>query len=87
MEHPELRNTVFGEVLEDLLRERGITATPFGVGKMAEDAGLDGWKVINRMVDPDAEYAGPLDGLAASLDLSEPEKEGLAHAFAFERRA
>ena len=87
MEHPRMRNTVFGEVLAEQLAERGIPDTPFRVGKLAEEAGLDGWKVLHRMADPDAEYAGPLDGLAASLELSEPEMMELAHAFAFERRA
>jgi hypothetical protein len=53
---------------------------------LTEEAGLDGWKVINRMANADAEYAGPLDGLAEVLDLSEPEKIELASAYALERR-
>jgi hypothetical protein len=86
MEHPEMRNTVFGEVLAELLEARGLEATPFKVGKLAEEAGLDGWKVINRMADADAEHAGSLHGLAQKLDLSEPEKDELAAAYTFERR-
>ena len=85
--NPEMRNTVFGEVLADLLEKRGIEVSPFRVGKLAEEAGLDGWRVINRMADPDAEYAGPLDALADALGLSEPEMMELAHAYTLERRA
>ncbi len=84
--NPEMRSTVFGEVLAELLEKRGLKVTPFRVGKLAEDAGLDGWKVINRMVNADAEYAGDLDGLAERLDLSEVERDELAHAYALERR-
>jgi len=87
MDHPEMRNTVFGEVLAGLLEARGWPVTPAKVGLLAEDAGLDGWKVINRMADAAAEYAGPLDGLADALDLAEPEMMELAYAFVFEQRA
>jgi len=68
-----MRNTLFGEVLAELLEERGMRVKPFAVGKMAEDAGLDGWKAINRMASADAPFAGELDGLAARVDLTEPE--------------
>jgi hypothetical protein len=37
------------------------------------------------MADADAEYPGPLDGLAEELDLSEPERMRLAFAHTFER--
>ena len=61
MEHPEsLRTTAFGEVLAELLEKREIPVTPFQVGKLAEEAGLDGWAVINRMANPDAENFGHL---------------------------
>jgi hypothetical protein len=86
VEHLEMRSTVFGEVFAELLEARGLEVTPFKVGKLAEDAGLDGWKVINRMADADAEYAGPFDGLARNLGLSESERNELAFAFAYERR-
>ncbi len=46
MQHAEMRNTVFGEVLAEMLEARSIPVTPFTVGKLAEDAGMDGWKVI-----------------------------------------
>ena len=86
MDHPEMRNTVFGEVLAEMLEVRGLPVTPFEVGQLAEDAGLDGWKVINRMANAGAEYAGPLDGLARALGLSRLEMRDLALAFAFEDR-
>jgi len=84
-EHAEMRKTVFGEVLASLLEARDLPITPFAVGKLAEDAGLDGWKVINRMASAEAEYAGPFDGLADHLDMSEPEMMKLARAGALER--
>ncbi len=86
MDHPELTNTVFGEVLAELLETRGLEATPFKVGKLAEDAGLDGWKVLDRMADASANYGGSLDGLVTALALSRWEMRELAHAFAFEQR-
>jgi hypothetical protein len=82
----EMRSTVFGEVFAELLEARGVEVTPAGVGKLAEEAGLDGRKVINRMADADAEYAGPFGGVAEALDLSESEKNELALAFTLERR-
>jgi hypothetical protein len=87
MKHPEMRQTAFGEVLAELLEARDLPVTPFKVGKLAEDAGLDGWKVINRMADADAEDTGHLGGLADALGLSESEKIQLAFAYTFERRA
>jgi hypothetical protein len=86
-EHPEMRNTTFGEVLAELLEARGLEVSPFRVGKLAEDAGLDGWRVINRMADAGAEDAGYLEGLADALGLNVSEKVRLALAYTFERRA
>jgi hypothetical protein len=86
-ENPELKATIFGQVLAELLEERGLEVTPFKVGKLAEEAGLDGWRVINRMADAGAEDTGYLDGLAAALGLSTAEKVRLAFAYAFEHRA
>jgi hypothetical protein len=84
--NPEMRSTVFGRVLAELLEKRQIPITPFRVGKLAEDAGLDGWKVIGRMADADAEAVRGFGDLARKLDLSEPEKTELAFAHLFERR-
>jgi hypothetical protein len=86
-QHEEMRNTVFGEVLASLLEERGLPVTPAKVGKLAEEAGLDGWKLINRMADAGAEDTGYLDGLAAALELTRAEMVRLAFAYSFERRA
>ena len=86
IKHPEMRATVFGEVLAEMLEARDIPVTPFTVGKLAEDAGMDGWKVLARMADEDAGHAGPLGGLADALALTEPEMMRLASAYAMERR-
>ncbi len=86
MDYPELKNTVFGEVLVELLEKRNLPVTPFKVGLLAENAGLDGWKVLDRMAAAGAGYAGPLDGLVVALQLSRPEMRDLAHAFTFEER-
>jgi hypothetical protein len=87
MNHPEMRNTVFGQVLAELLEARDLPVTPFAVGKLAEENGLDGWRLINRMADADVEDAGHLDGLAAALQLTRAEMVQLAFAYSFERRA
>lgn len=87
MNHPEMRDTVFGQVFAELLEARGLEVTPFKVGKLAEEAGLDGWRVINRMADAGAEDTGHLGGLADALGLSVAEKIELSFAYTFERRA
>ena len=84
--HPEMQNTVFGQVLTEILEERDLPVTPFKVGKLAEDSGADGWAVINRMAYAHAEGAGPLDGLADGLELTDEEKVRLARANAYEER-
>ena len=87
MQHPEMKNTVFGEVLAELLEVREIPVTPATVGKFAEDAGLDGWAVIHRMADADAEHVSYLDRLADALNLSRSERLCLAYAYTYEREA
>lgn len=86
MDYPELRNTTFGEVFVELLEARSLPVTPFEIGLLAENAGLDGWKVLGRMAAAGTGYAGPLDGLASALDLTRPERKDLAYAFTFEER-
>jgi hypothetical protein len=86
MEHPEMKNTVFGEVLCGLFEDRGLEVTPGTVGQLAEAAGQDGWAVINRMASLDAGSAGGLNGIAAVLDLSKAEMMELALAYTFEVR-
>jgi hypothetical protein len=85
-QHEEMRNTVFGEVLAELLEARGLPVTPFKVGKLAEQSGLDGWRLINRMADAGVEDAGYLDGLANAMDLSAAERMELALAYSMEQR-
>jgi len=86
VQHPEIRQTIFGEVLASLIESRDLEVTPFKVGRLAEKAGLDGWKVIDRMADAGAEDPGDLDGLADVLGLSQSERLELAYAYSFEQR-
>jgi hypothetical protein len=86
-EHAEMRNTLFGEVLASLLQARGLEVTPFAVGKLAEEAGLDGWKVINRMASANAPTPCPLSGLVARLGLTKSEMDELLLTYALEQRA
>jgi len=86
MKYAELRQTTFGEVLAELLEKRGLEVTPFKVGKLGEQSGLDGWKLINRMADAGNEPPGYLDGLAATLGLSAAERMELALAYSMEQR-
>ena len=83
-QHPEMRNTEFGRTLVELLDRRGLEVTPFAVGKLAEETGLDGWAVIGRMANADADLDADLGGLADRLELSESEMTELALAFTFE---
>ena len=66
-----MRNTVFGEVLTEVLEERGLSVTSATVRRLAQDAGLAEQKLINRMARAGADGPGPLDDLAEALDLSE----------------
>ncbi len=84
-DHPELRSTQFGRVLAELLEKRGLEVSPFAVGQLAEDAGLDGWQLINRMADADADFSRRLRPLAEKLELADAEKTQLAMAFLFEQ--
>ncbi len=84
IETTPMQRTAFGRVLSELVEERGIPATPFRVGKLAEDAGLDGWAVINRMASTDR-VAGNIDPLATALELDELERVRLAMAYAMEK--
>ena len=86
MQHPEMRQTVFGQVLAELIESRGLEVSPFAVGQLAEQSGLDGWKVLGRMTDAGAEDPGDLGGLADALGLGESERLELAFSYAFERR-
>lgn len=86
MKHPEMRNTAFGRVVAELLEAREMPITPFTAGKLAEDAGLDGWEFIDRMADASHGHIGYLDEFAAELELTLPEMKRLAHAYTFEER-
>lgn len=84
--HPELKNTVFGEVFVELLEARGISTDPGTISELVEGAGVDGPLFLDRMAGDQADHPGPLGRLAEDLRFSEVERTTLAMAFAFERR-
>lgn len=84
--HPELKNTVFGEVFVELLEAREISATPGAIGELVEGAGVDGWLFLDRMVGKEADYPGTLERLVEEMNLTEAEATELAMAFSFEKR-
>ncbi len=82
----EMRNTVFGEVLAELLEARDMPpAIPYVEG-LAESAGIDAEKLIRRIEDPNAEHPGGLEEMADRLKLSGRERRELSFAFTYERR-
>lgn len=85
IEHDEMRNTVFGEVLCEPFESRDLLLTPEAVEEYVDACGCEGEAVVNRMAST-AEGCGPLDGLARDMDLSEPEKMDLAIAAAYDKR-
>lgn len=84
--HPELKNTVFGEVFVELLEARGISADPTTISDLVEGAGVDGFLFLDRMKCEEADYPGTLGRLVEELGLSPQDTMDVAMAFAFEER-
>ena len=84
--HPELKNTVFGEVFVELLEARGISADPTTISDVVEGAGVDGFLFLDRMKGEEADYPGSLGRLEKELGLSPQDTLNLSMAFAFEKR-
>ncbi len=79
----QTRATVFGEVLGELMRSRGIPEEPEQIVELAEKSGLDPTALLARM-SGEADDAGDLDGLAEELTLSRGEMRLLAKAYTYE---
>jgi hypothetical protein len=82
--------TVFGEVLAELMEERGLEPTPAQIIALGERSGLDGQDLL-RDVQRGITRGGrrarkKLTGLADELGLTEPEKVRIALAYTFEDR-
>lgn len=73
----------FGDVLERLMRRRGLEPGPANVRELAARSGLDGDGLLRRMAGTSTEDLGLLRALARELDLSEAEKTELAVAYTF----
>jgi hypothetical protein len=73
----------FGEVLEELMRSRGLEPVPENIRHLAETSGLDPDRLLRSMLADDVEDLGPLDGLADELSLSGEEKLLLAVAYTY----
>jgi hypothetical protein len=83
---PELRATAFGATLCELLEEREIEATPESVSEIAQNAGLDGDRLIERMSDT-TERPFDLENLtylARHLELSDEEMMDLALSYTYQ---
>ena len=79
--------TVFGEVLAELMEERGLEPTPAQIIALGERSGLDGQELlrdVQRGMTEGRRARQKLTGVAGELGLSEPEKARLAVAYAFE---
>ena len=77
------RPGAFGEVMERVMRKRGLEPNPANVRDLAARSGLDGDKLLRSMIAESAEDLGPLNGLDRELGLSEDEKIELARAYAY----
>jgi hypothetical protein len=86
IEHDEMRNTVFGEVLCELFESRDLLLTPAAVEEYASACGCEGEAVVNRMASTD-EGCGALDGLADDMELTTEEMKDLANAAAYDKRS
>jgi hypothetical protein len=84
MEQTTINATAFGRVLGDLMESRGISPEPEEVRALAERSGLDPQRLLARMADERRVGTGHLDVLADELALTEPERERMSLAFAYE---
>ncbi len=85
IEHDEMRNTVFGEVICELFESRDLLLTPEAVEEYVNACGCEGEAVVNRMASTD-EGCGALYGLARDLELTTEEAGMLSFAAAYEER-
>jgi hypothetical protein len=86
---PTETQTVFGEVLAELMEERGISVTPEEIVTLGGRAGLDGKELLRDVTRgiPGRRARQHLTGLADELGLTEREKVQLAIAYTLERRS
>ena len=79
-----LELTAFGRVLVELMEARGYAATPDAVMGLAEEAGVDPWKVVNRTASPENRWVGNFRRLADKLELTPTERHRLKRALDYE---
>ena len=78
------RPEAFGGVMEEVMRARGIEATPERVREIAEQSGLDAEDFLAAMEDyRKPGYMASLKRLADVLSLTEREKTMVAKAYTF----
>jgi hypothetical protein len=75
----------FGEVLAELMRQKGIKPSPENVREIAERSDLDASAVLRSMDAESAEDLGYLNDLADELGLSRAEMMVLALSYTFSR--
>ena len=88
MKEAEMKNTVFGEVLAELLEERDMPPVIPYVEGLVEGVNLDASKLIRRIEGTSTEHPGDevMAALSDRLKLSEQERRKLAFAFTYEIR-
>ncbi len=79
-----LERTAFGRVLVELMEARGYSLTPETVMDLAEEAGVDPWKVANRTLSPENRWAGNFKRLAHKRELAAEERRRLKRALDYE---
>lgn len=85
MQAVDVKGTVFGEVLSELMESRGIEATAEAVAALAERSGIDPNKLLARAAEG-KDFGSLNTRLIDELALEEGEVGRLSWAFAYERR-
>ncbi len=84
----EMKNTVFGEVLAELLEARDMPARLAYVEGLVEGVSPDAALLIARIQGTSTEHPGDdvMAALSDRLELDERERSELAYAYAYEMR-
>ena len=79
-----LEQTAFGRVLVGLMEARGYAASPDSAMDLAESAGVDPWRVVNRTLSSENRWSGNFKRLADKMELAPEERRRLKRALDYE---